>query len=91
MAFCETCKERLKSKLATATTESARLVQLFNSMCAELVVLREKLLAKDSVVTYIVEDLCATLGPSLMGLLDLFCYSLSRSVSEAFRSGFIDF
>lgn len=47
--------------------------------------LRERLGARDGFNWFIIEDLCASLGPSLGGLDNNFCAGLNKLLDEAFR------
>lgn len=51
--------------------------------------LQERLKGRDAVIRSVVEDSCATLGPSLRSFVENFGAGLNNSVSEAFRAGFI--
>lgn len=82
-------EESLKSELATATTESARLCSLFDSTREEMVHLQEKLAARDIIATSFVESTCARLGTSFRGVVEIFFAGFSKSVSEPFHVGSI--
>lgn len=89
VAFYEASAEELKPGLAAAIKDSSWRSQLVDDISVELVDLRERLSAKDGVIVSIVDNLCASLGPSLRGLLEIFCVGLDKSVIEAFRASSI--
>lgn len=70
--FHKAHEEGLNVVLAKGTAECTRLGELFDSTGAQLVVLREKLAAKDAVVKSIVENICTMLGPSLRNVVEGF-------------------
>lgn len=54
-----------------------------------MVDLRERFGVRDGVIPFIIESSCASLRPSLRGSVDSPRTSLNKSVSEAFRAGYI--
>lgn len=86
VAFHIASKKNVKTELAAATTNKTRLGQLYDNAPAKVADLQERLGVRGVVIQFIVEDSCATFGPSPMSLVENFCASLNESVSEAFRA-----
>lgn len=91
VAFDRASEEKLKNELAAGMKKSFRLNQLVDDIFAEMVDLRELLRAADGVIRFIIEDSCASLGPSLWGLVDSFHVGLNKSVDDSFRAASIHF
>lgn len=79
--------EELKNELAAPISKNTRLSQIFDDIRTKGVVSIERLGASGVVLLSIVEDTCASLEPSLEGLIENFCVGLNKSVNEAFRAG----
>lgn len=84
VAVFEGCKELLKSKLASATSQSTCIGQLFDGMRVKRADLKEYLGVRDAVIQSIVEDLCAMLEASVRNLAENLRASRNISVSRAF-------
>lgn len=64
---------------------------LFDNTCADVVLSREKLAARDAVTKSFVKASCVMFGPPLIGLVGILLRGLIETVSEVFRVGFIEF
>lgn len=82
MALYKARGESLKSVFAMATTERARLGQIFDSTREQVVNGQEKSPAKDVIVRSIVEDSSPMLETFLSSLAESFRASLNKSVTE---------
>lgn len=88
-AFYEAIDDSLKSGPAEVITEGTWLDMLFYDLPANVTELRESFGASDTVIRSVVDSLCASLAPSFRSLVGNFRVGLSKSVSEAFHTGFI--
>lgn len=89
VSFYEVCDERLIKELAAVINHSTRYGQLVDDIRAELVDLLKRLCARDGVVRFIIEYLCASPEPSIQGSVENHSASLSKSMDEDFCAGSI--
>lgn len=72
-AFYDAREESLMSELSAATTESTGLDRLLDGVRTEMADLQKRSGAGYTVIRFIIEDSCSTLGPSLRTPNDNFC------------------
>lgn len=76
-------EEGLEDEVARTAAERTGIEALFDSVGAQVLVLREKLAAKDAAITSVFQALCATLVPSTINMVDNLRLGLSTSVGNA--------
>lgn len=69
--FYEASEEKLKKELVVTINDSTRLSKLANEMRAEVADIRERLGVWNSLIRLIIDYSCASLGPSLRGLIEI--------------------